>query len=104
MVLRDVKPTVHRGMSCNGATAAPNTNTEYFLKGTITVSAAPFDALIRVYRKDTGTLLAAGRSSLPLGEFTVSWMGFSGQVFWIAFDDRGSPVLNAKIFDLVYGV
>jgi len=104
MTLRDVKPTVNRCMSCNGAAAPPNSGTEYFMKGLVAVSSAAYDALIRVYRKDTGTLLASGRSSLPLGQFQVSWMGYDGPVFWIAFDDSGSPIYNAKVLDLVYGI
>jgi hypothetical protein len=104
MALLDVAFTLSRSISGNGASPSTDSTTEYFLKGLVDVSSSPFDALIRVYRKDTGALLASGRSNRPKGKFQVSWMGYDGPVFWIAFDDSGSPIYNAKVLDLVYGI
>lgn len=104
MALLNVTATVSRNFSAIGRTAPTISSEEYWLKGEVTVSATPHDALIRVYRKDTGALLASGRSSEPLGTFSVSWLGYSGSVYWMAFDDRGSPVYNAKVRDLVSGI
>lgn len=104
MALRDVAFTLSRSVSGNGASPSTASTTEYFLKGLVEVSSNPFDALIRVYRKDTGALLASGRSNNPKGKFQVSWLGYDGPVYWIAFDDSGSPIYNAKVLDLVYGI
>ncbi len=104
MALLDVKATVVRNHSAIGQSSPTISSEEYWLKGDVTVASAPYDALIRVYRKDTGALLASGRSSEPLGTFSVSWLGYSGSVYWMAFDDSGSPVYNAKVRDLVSGI
>lgn len=57
---------------------------------------------LRVYRRDTGVLLAEGRSNDGLGKFNISWEGYTGQVYVIVFDDASlAPDYNAEIFDLV---
>jgi hypothetical protein len=76
----------------------------FYLKGVVTVSGLPYDAKIRVYRRDNGRLLVEGRSNAPVGKFQVSWAGYNGLVYWMVFDDSGSPIYNAKVLDLVQGV
>lgn len=104
MTLLDVTATVPRNLSAARGMNVTDTSDEYWLKGTVTVASTPHDALIRVYRKDTGTLLVTGRSNNPEGSFSVSWLGYSGPVYWMAFDDGGSPIYNAKVRDLVSGI
>ncbi len=104
MALLNVLATVSRNFSARGRSAPTASTEEYWLKGDIVVASVPYDALVRVYRKDTGAFLASGRSDEPLGTFCVSWLGYSGPVYWMAFDDSGTPVYNAKVRDLVSGI
>lgn len=56
--------------------------------------------ILRMYRRDTGALLAQTTSDTQ-GSFTLTTSGYSGLVSVIAYDIAHTPMLNAIIYDLV---
>lgn len=59
--------------------------------------------LVRAYRRDNGELLGSTTSSPADGSYTIA-LGYTGEVYVIAFDAAGAPVLNASILDYVVPV
>lgn len=72
------------------------------VQGTVKEQGVFCRRLLRVYRRDNGALLASGYSDLPGSRFHISWSGYAGQVFIIAFDDLGiNPDFNCQVYDLI---
>jgi hypothetical protein len=74
-----------------------------YVAGTVKENKTLVNRRVRVYRRDTGTLLAQGIS--VSGRFQFSFSGYTGKIYIIAFDDTTfTPDLDARIFDLVDSV
>lgn len=58
---------------------------------------------VRAYNQTTGELLGSTVSSAYDGTYQIP-LGYSGEVFVVAFDDTGAPVLSADIVSSVTAV